>query len=137
MILLLFMACGGSATEVACTLSEEPLNREQMQARAEAELSGENYPASAPKAAAAIIKQQKASAGSWAATLRAELPALPDEQLTAARIKITVGLAILQTQIAANPAYGIDGEILEVIRQANLRARAAVIAEMRARGLTE
>lgn len=127
-----------SAAAGAQTLSENPLGRDEMEARVETELAGDAYPEPAPQTVATIVEQQAATADEWAATLRAELPALSDEQLTAARIKITVGLAILQTQIDANAAAGeIDGQILDVIRQANQGMRAEVIAEMQARGLTE
>ena len=127
-----------SAAEFAETLSKDPLSREQMQARVEAELAGDIYEMPAPLSVATIVEKQTATAEDWEDRLRAGLPALSDEQLTAARIKITVGLAVLQTQSEANPdSDGIDGQILDIIRQANLRTRAAVIGEMQARGLTE
>ena len=88
--------------------------------------------------AVVVAERQQQTAGDWSNTLRAEIPALSDDQLTSARINITTGLAILKTQRDTNPETGgVDPHILSIARQTNEALRRDIIEEMRSRGLTE
>lgn len=64
-----------STTQFAGILSNDPLSREQMQARV---LANEAYAMPTAVPTAAVAERQQQTAGNWSSTLRAEIPALSD-----------------------------------------------------------
>jgi hypothetical protein len=124
--------------KAASTMSFSPLSPEDIAAKVEAEINGEVYIDPEPISKEQVILEQTRLTKEFTDQIDKDLPSLSDVQLVNLRIKLTVALAVLETQSRHNDEFeGINPELIELFRKTNLSLRELAIEEMHKRGLLE
>lgn len=127
----------GAAT-VSETLRFVPMTHAEMVDRSNVEIEDGEYTEPPPLTVEAALAEQEAAAEDFSTRLLEDLPGFTDEQLTSLRIKLTVALAVLETQRNHNTAPdALDEQFLDLAKSTNQSLRSAAIDEMRRRGLIE